>query len=595
MGDMILYRSSNAGTGSVIGYPVGNVINFKGNPSDTSITLTWGDPSDIMIGEMSVGWQSTRIVRKVGSKPSSEIDGTIVVESTVRNQYSSVGFKDTGLVEGTTYYYAAFTCSDYGVYSRDPEYIQVTTIHYKVMTVVIDEEDSNPVTCCKYQDDAVGKYYGFNQNAIDEWKDFFRYRPCIMENGNVIQYLDINDYSKQENGNASRIETGIASDRWFTVDNPLWNGNYNMFDDVMVEIPRMGIKLTKTGTKITISMTDEPYADGFSYSAFRFKGKDYSKLYISAYAASKMIGLNSDIHLCSSPYTSLGCGTFDDDITYDHSGGYGIYTGELDSENGKEIIMGYMTNGKKGVDTYHITTWQQWILIQCMTILQTKSLNLEKSYDDSSLTTLDITRTQLTKKSISGGPFWCANQSERGIVTLFGIRDLVAIGSLTGSNDDYPFLNSDAIIYYDGICMTKDGTLYVADDGEYIEDIRDTSSYRNTSVKLMYGLEYPAYITKETVQTDLGFIANAVVGGSSTTHYCDNISWQFWNEYISDKIYFITNGLCRYSGPRNPSSTTIDILGQDGLFVTFPYPGDAGSGSSLEYIYLSRIHISALL
>lgn len=604
MGDMILYRSSSGGTGSSLGYPVGNVTNFKAIPSDKSITISWNDPSDITTNAVVVKWKSTRIVRKIGSKPTSEIDGTIVVESTVRNQYSSIGFKDTGLTEGTTYYYAAFTCSDYGVYSKDPEYVQATTIHYRVMTVVIDESDSNPETCCVYQNDAIGKYYGFNQNAIDEWKEFFKYRPCVMEYGKVIQYLDVNDYSKQEDETASRVQDEISSDKLFNTNNPLWNGNYSTFDDVMVEIPRMGVSLKKTGTKITVSITDNPNASGYSYSAFRFKEKDYDKLYISAYAVSKMTVGNDNIQICSSPYTSLGAVTFDDDIDYDSRGGYGPIIGELDLENGKSTVMGYMSSDKKGIDTYHITTWQQWILIQCMTILQTKSLNLQKSYDNADLGSWGDGYTVLKEKSISGGPFWYTSNGDRGIVTLFGIRDLLSIGELNHNNE--PLTTSfDNIIYYDNICMTKDGTLYVSDNGKYIEDHRNLAAYKNTNVKLLNpddlsggsGTTRDHYITQESVHTDLGFIPtklnfDAAQPGSSTTYYCDGAGWHYWNDYTTDKIYFITNGCLGYSSTDEQNRT----LQEDGLFTLFVYRGDPPSHQyDTGDLNNARIHVSVLI
>lgn len=85
---------------------------------NTQVSLTWTDPGDETSGGVIVAeWEFTRIVRKVGSAPANQNDGVIVVDSTVKNQYMSTPFVDTGLTNGTTYYYGAFACSAAGAWS----------------------------------------------------------------------------------------------------------------------------------------------------------------------------------------------------------------------------------------------------------------------------------------------------------------------------------------------------------------------------------------------------------------------------------------------------------------------------------------------
>ena len=85
---------------------------------NTQISLTWTDPGDETSGGQVVAeWGFTRIVRKAGSAPANQNDGVIVVDSTVKNQYMSEPFVDTGLTNGTTYYYGAFACSAAGAWS----------------------------------------------------------------------------------------------------------------------------------------------------------------------------------------------------------------------------------------------------------------------------------------------------------------------------------------------------------------------------------------------------------------------------------------------------------------------------------------------
>ena len=75
---------------------------------DTEATIKWTDPVDLV----STTWTGTKLVRKVGSAPTSINDWTLVVLETTRNTYSSTWYTDTWLTNGTTYYYAAFAIAD---------------------------------------------------------------------------------------------------------------------------------------------------------------------------------------------------------------------------------------------------------------------------------------------------------------------------------------------------------------------------------------------------------------------------------------------------------------------------------------------------
>ena len=89
--------------------------------------LTWTDPKDKYADELGEitdegdqlvsQFAYTRIVRKTTGYPSGPNDGDIVTESSTRNQYQSTAYSDEGLVNNTTYYYAAFACNTDGVWS----------------------------------------------------------------------------------------------------------------------------------------------------------------------------------------------------------------------------------------------------------------------------------------------------------------------------------------------------------------------------------------------------------------------------------------------------------------------------------------------
>ena len=92
-----LFADSNVVTGAytIDTTPTAAVSGFAGTPSNTQVVLAWTNPGD-------VDYLSTKILRKTGSAPLNDTDGIAVYNST------GTSFNDTGLVNGTKYFYAAF-------------------------------------------------------------------------------------------------------------------------------------------------------------------------------------------------------------------------------------------------------------------------------------------------------------------------------------------------------------------------------------------------------------------------------------------------------------------------------------------------------
>ena len=154
--------------------------------------------------------------------------------------------------------------------SRNIELVQA----YQTYGVSIDLSNSNPETSVTYTDGAVGMVAG----SPDWYKMsiFNKIKPCLFKNGAVVGYLNPDNFAQFADGTAADITSGNSG-------------------DVMIEIPKTGYKISKSGTTLTVQITDDPNKKGFSYKAHtRTEDGDREKLYIGAF-----LGSNKDNKLRS--------------------------------------------------------------------------------------------------------------------------------------------------------------------------------------------------------------------------------------------------------------------------------------------------------
>lgn len=86
----------------------------------------------------------------------------------------------------------------------------------------------------------------------------------------VVGYLDPDDFSKFADGTDADITSGDAG-------------------DVMIEIPKLGVKIATSGDTLTVQVTDDPNKEGFQYYAHtRQTMGDRDKVYIGAFLASNV-------------------------------------------------------------------------------------------------------------------------------------------------------------------------------------------------------------------------------------------------------------------------------------------------------------------
>ena len=98
------------------------------------------------------------------------------------------------------------------------------------------------------------------------WLEYFGIRPCVLRNGVVQYYLNPDDFTKKVDGNAVNL------------------ASLPLGDDVMIEIPRIGIKSESVNDLIHIRLTKKSDLPDYDYSAFsRDKWNDCDKIYVGTY------------------------------------------------------------------------------------------------------------------------------------------------------------------------------------------------------------------------------------------------------------------------------------------------------------------------
>jgi hypothetical protein len=108
---------------------------------DGGVKIKWTDPDDINTNEpVPCAWAGTVVVRKEGSAPRHRWDGTLIVDSTTRDEYSVTAFEDDTVEVGKTYYYGIFPYDTKGDY-RFTKVININTTEPNIHGVKYIQSD----------------------------------------------------------------------------------------------------------------------------------------------------------------------------------------------------------------------------------------------------------------------------------------------------------------------------------------------------------------------------------------------------------------------------------------------------------------------
>lgn len=445
-------KTDNRISGTPVAFPPADVSNLKVKVGNTKLTLSWADPpQEIKIGDEVVGtWEGTKVLYKIGSYPASVSDGILLVDNKVHNQYSSNGIELNNLTNGTEYYFRLFPYNTDGAYNTNKTNNEVsgTPQPFKVMTAIIDESNSNPATCITYADDAVDMVAGSS-----DWDDFFGIRPCLMQNGVVTKYLNPNDFTKDVDGNTVSLTT--------------------VGTDVMIEFPRRGLKISKSGNQITVKMTDKADDADFDYYAHKRGNTQKDYFYLGAYLAfnqsSKLYSIKG-----KTPTASVSLSDF---ITYANARGAG----------------------------YEIMAAFQVYFVQAMYILKYKNLNSQSTVGKGFVSGLSAITTGGSETFGMSMELATSTQKTNGTthVKLFGLEDFW--GNL------YQYLSGIASNSSRNLLLTTNNFKNLTTSGgqEYTYTTGVTS---NTG----------GYMNKSQGTSLGGFtMANGGASGSATTYYAD--------------------------------------------------------------------------
>lgn len=416
------------------------------------LTIFWSDPGNTVVeGQTLCTWKGTKLVQKAGSYPENAKDGTVLVDNQTLDAFKTTGYEINNLVNGQTYYFALFPYADTGATNiNEANRVAGTPQPYKKMTAIIDLSNSNPATCVTYADDAVGMTAGDSA-----WDEFFGHYPVLLKNGVEVGKLNPNNFDQFEDGTTADISSGNAG-------------------DAMIAFPRRGLTITTSGTKITISMTDDPDNADFEYNAHTRGTTPKDVFYLGVYKG----------YVASSKLRSLKGKTI----------------------TASQTIGTFRTQAQANGDGYEQSGFYQLTFRQCMYILKYKNLN--------SQTTVGYGYVLSSRNAAiaSGGteawgmdceeikktnPSYMTDQNHH--VKCFGLEDFW--GNIWE--------------WIDGLVSDSSRNVLTANSG-----FNDSGSGYTNNGNGGVSANIGNYMSKPQGSTKAGFVAKEV-SGSETTYFCD--------------------------------------------------------------------------
>lgn len=445
--------------------------------TDNKVSLWWVDPDDTSDGD---AWGETVIVKKKNSYPNDMEDGTLVLICAVKNKYKTSPYIDEQ-ENPELWYYRAFPVSTNGAVSNSI----LNRFDFWHYGVCIDENnpiESESVTYLQGYDNENYKplkvVMGNDNSNIEDnrcdwgnWKDApFMPRPCMLKyDGTVDYYLNPDDYTLKENGEAS------------DVSNTAYEGNAMMeFSPIFVKAKRVVTPASEDGqtpesSKLYLYFCSHKYDDDYEcYSCLKEDGTYADHFYMSIYEATNVDGKFRSLSLNKVPTVNI-------------SGG----------------LATCLNLAKKNGQGWCVDLWNDADLLRCLFILITKRLN-SRATIGYGCGTYNCCATGSSNKK---GMFWGTVAAQ----TLYGTK-YFGIENFWGHNYHY----CAGILSPDKATFHVKNTYSIADGTTGFGYNATGAGYTKT------GISRPASGYEKKINGEKGLITMPVaVGGSNTTYYTD--------------------------------------------------------------------------
>lgn len=486
-------------------------INAFFDHSNNCIKIKFIEPADIVMdGQLLCYVAGIKIVKKLGSEPVSESDGTLILDlkrkdfGKYKKNYLIDNDVDTTI--GNTYYYKFFSYSNSEIINNNSENCVSITIKKNVLYGFrLDQSESDPDSMVTYIGDNTGfksAKMNFDTGEFDygDWEDawFIRdLKPCMLKyDGTVDYYLDPNDYSKKEDG---------------VNDSDIANVSYE--GNAMIGIPKVYWKIDSVpdSNYIDFYISDVKIDDTYHcWAHINKKGVEIDCIYMPIYEGY----MDSYSRLRS----LSGC-----------TGG-GSYTIS-------KLIAGALNNNTNE-DIWYIKCFSDYILIQILLMLIGKSTQTQRIFGNGNVGT----RARKSSGACDKNGLFFGFSNTSNSVKVFGMEnwwsniwDRIA-----------------GLIYTDSKFKVK--LTYDTSDGSSVTDYNtDGTGYIEIPNSTFDGSS-GNYIKSIKTYDELGvFIPSSLSGASATTYFCDEarfsnggfgcIGGSGWSETKAGIFSLLLNGV----------------------------------------------------